>query len=203
MLLGKQVRRMYAYLVIIYPFPKQALVFVSVVQVFWKHCGKRRNCSLTEISPFPTVFSTHFKTCLPFISNFKMWSAKSFSLEESKICRLGKGFIFCDKIKMSEKFTEWVNYQKRKKKRDCCMTMCSVGIGICLTSGFIMVALRTGAEISFTSMVQQERNLKWGKDPITVFHSIDTVESVELAKVLIIFPHPLRKFVFFCCFSCY
>ena len=22
-----------------------------------KHCGKRRNCSLREISPFPTVFS--------------------------------------------------------------------------------------------------------------------------------------------------
>ena len=26
-------------------------------QVFWKHCVKRRNCSLRAISPFPTVFS--------------------------------------------------------------------------------------------------------------------------------------------------
>ena len=24
-----------------------------------KHCGKRRNCSLRAISPFPTVFSKH------------------------------------------------------------------------------------------------------------------------------------------------
>ena len=32
---------------------------LSAVQVFRKHCGKRRNCSLRAISPFPTVFSTH------------------------------------------------------------------------------------------------------------------------------------------------
>ena len=31
--------------------------YVSAVQVFWKHCGKRRNCSSRAISPFPTVFS--------------------------------------------------------------------------------------------------------------------------------------------------
>ena len=32
--------------------------YVSAVLVFWKHCGKRRNCSYLAISPFPTVFST-------------------------------------------------------------------------------------------------------------------------------------------------
>ena len=32
--------------------------YVSAVQVFWKHCGKRRNCSLRAISPFPAVFSS-------------------------------------------------------------------------------------------------------------------------------------------------
>ena len=30
--------------------------YVSAVQVFWKHCGKRRNCSWQAIPPFPTVF---------------------------------------------------------------------------------------------------------------------------------------------------
>ena len=30
--------------------------YVSAVQVFRKHWGKRRNCSLRAISPFPTVF---------------------------------------------------------------------------------------------------------------------------------------------------
>ena len=33
--------------------------YVSAVQVFWKHCRKRRYCSLWAISSFPTVFSNH------------------------------------------------------------------------------------------------------------------------------------------------
>ena len=57
-------------------------------QAFWKHCGKRRNCLSRAISPFPTVFSTHLDNFLPFSSNFKLSSANSFSLEESKICHL-------------------------------------------------------------------------------------------------------------------
>ena len=65
--------------------------YVSAVQVFRKHCGKRRNCSLRAISPFPTVFSTLLENFLPFSSNLKLSSANSFSLEESKICRLVKG----------------------------------------------------------------------------------------------------------------
>ena len=43
------------------------------------------------ISPFPTVFSTHLDNFLPFSSNLKLSSANSFSLEESKICRLVMG----------------------------------------------------------------------------------------------------------------
>ena len=39
----------------------------------------------------PTVFSTYFGTFLPFSSNLKLSSANSFSLEESKVCRLGMG----------------------------------------------------------------------------------------------------------------
>ena len=45
---------------------------MSAVQVFWKFCGKRRNCPLRAISPFSTVFSTHLKNFLPFWSAFKM-----------------------------------------------------------------------------------------------------------------------------------
>ena len=58
--------------------------YVSSLQVFRKHCGKRRNCSLRAISPFPTVFSTCLKNFLAFSSNLKLSSANSFSLEESK-----------------------------------------------------------------------------------------------------------------------
>ena len=60
-------------------------------QAFRKHCGKRRNCSLRAIFPFPTVFSTHLDNFLPFLSNLKLSSANSFSLEESKICHLVMG----------------------------------------------------------------------------------------------------------------
>ena len=46
--------------------------YVSVVQVFWKHCGKRRNCSIRAISPFPTVFSTHFGEHFAVFIKFKI-----------------------------------------------------------------------------------------------------------------------------------
>ena len=64
--------------------------YVSAVY-FFQHCGKRRNCSYRAVSPFPTVLSTLFENAPPFPSNSKLSSANSFSLEESKICRLGKG----------------------------------------------------------------------------------------------------------------
>ena len=51
---------------------------VSAVQVFRKHCGKRRNCSY---SVFPTVFSILLENFLPFYSNLKLSSVSSFSLE--------------------------------------------------------------------------------------------------------------------------
>ena len=57
--------------------------YVSTLQVFQKYCGKRRSCSYRAISPFTQYFSTHFDNFLPFPSTLK--------LEESKICRLGKG----------------------------------------------------------------------------------------------------------------
>ena len=59
-------------------------------QAFRKHCVKRRNCLLQAISPFPPVFSNLLGNFLPILSNLKMSSANSFSLEESKICRLVK-----------------------------------------------------------------------------------------------------------------
>ena len=70
--------------------------YVSAVQVFWKHCGKRRNCLQGAISPFSTVFSTLLKNFLPLSPNLKLSSANSFRLEESKICRLGKVKNFVD-----------------------------------------------------------------------------------------------------------
>ena len=53
-------------------------------QAFWKHCGKRRNCSIRAISPFPTVFSTCLDNFLPFSSNLKLSSADSFQFGSLK-----------------------------------------------------------------------------------------------------------------------
>ena len=61
---------------------------MSAVQVFWKHCVKRRDCLLPAISPFQTMFFIPLKKFQSFPSTLKLSSAKSFSLEESKICRL-------------------------------------------------------------------------------------------------------------------
>ena len=58
--------------------PKQALVFMCL------QCKSFQNT-------FPTMFSTRSKNFLPFPSNFKLSSAKSFRLEESKLCPFGKG----------------------------------------------------------------------------------------------------------------
>ena len=41
--------------------------YVSAVQVFWKHYGKKINCLLWAIYPFPTVFSTCLDDFLPFL----------------------------------------------------------------------------------------------------------------------------------------
>ena len=64
--------------------------YVSAVLVFRKHCGKRRNCSSKAISTFTKVFSTLLENVLPFLSNLKLSSANSSSLEKSRICHLGK-----------------------------------------------------------------------------------------------------------------
>ena len=64
--------------------------YVSAVKVFWKHCGKRRNCSNEQFLLFP-LFSTLLENFLPFSPYLKLSSANSFGLEESEICRLGKG----------------------------------------------------------------------------------------------------------------
>ena len=66
--------------------------YASPIQVFWKHCRTRRNCSLRAIFSFPTVFSTRLANSVSFSLNFKLLSANSSSLERCKICRFGKGY---------------------------------------------------------------------------------------------------------------
>ena len=60
-------------------------------QTFWKHPGKRRNCSYWAISPLPTVFSTRLEKFLLFSSNSKLLSADCFTLNLCKILSSGNG----------------------------------------------------------------------------------------------------------------
>ena len=53
--------------------------------------GKGENARNKQFLLFPTMFSTRLENFLPFSSNLKLSSANSFSLEEFKICRMGKG----------------------------------------------------------------------------------------------------------------
>ena len=54
------------------PFPNKPWFYVSAIQVFWKHCRKRRTCSKQAISPFLTVFSIHLENFLQLFIIFKI-----------------------------------------------------------------------------------------------------------------------------------
>ena len=72
-------------------FPKQAQVFMCLqYKSFENTVGKGEIAPNEQFLLFP-VFSTLLENLLPFSSKLKLSSAKSFSLEASKICRLGKG----------------------------------------------------------------------------------------------------------------
>ena len=73
-------------------FPKKALVITGLqYKSFENTVGKGENCSQRAISPIPTMFSAHLENFLPFSSKLKFSSANSFSLEECKICCMGRG----------------------------------------------------------------------------------------------------------------
>ena len=63
-------------------FPKQVLGFTCLqLKSFENTVGKRRNCSLRAISPFPHIVFYHLKDFLPFSLNLKLSSENSFGLE--------------------------------------------------------------------------------------------------------------------------
>ena len=72
--------------------PKQALVFTCLqYKPFENTVGKGEIAQNEQFLLFPQCFLPVSRTFFPFLSNLKMSSANSFSLEESKIYRLGKG----------------------------------------------------------------------------------------------------------------
>ena len=74
------------------PFPKQALVFTCLqYKSFENTLGKGEIARNEQFLLFPECFSTHLDNFPLFLSNSKLLSENFLSVEESKICRLGKG----------------------------------------------------------------------------------------------------------------
>ena len=93
-----------------YPFPKQALVFKSLqYKSFENTVGQVEIARNEQFLLFPQFFSTLLDNFLPFSSNLKLSSANSLSLEQSKICRLGKGSLTILKTISCLFLTDFVN----------------------------------------------------------------------------------------------
>ena len=74
------------------PFPnKPCILRVCSTSLFENAVGKGEVAQNEQFLLFPQVFSVHLENFLPFSLTLKLSSANSFNLEESKICRLGKG----------------------------------------------------------------------------------------------------------------
>ena len=85
---------------------------MSPVQVFRKHCGKRRNCSQRGIFPFPTVFSTPSGELSTNFINFEIvvwkvlisvWESLKFVIRERVKC-----YLF---LQTRKKVTVYTTYQ--------------------------------------------------------------------------------------------
>ena len=76
------------------PFPKQALVFTCLqYKSFENTVGKGEIASSKQFLLFAQCFvPLSSRTFDHFRQDLKLLSANSFRLEESKICRLGKGY---------------------------------------------------------------------------------------------------------------
>ena len=73
------------------PFPNKPWFLRVCSTNLLKTLWEKEKLLIQVITPFLTVFSTLLINFPPFSSNLKLLPANSFSLEESKICRLGKG----------------------------------------------------------------------------------------------------------------
>ena len=71
-------------------FQTSPCFYVSALQVFFNTVRKGEIARHEQFLLFPQCFTILFGNSLPFLSNSKLSSADSFSLEEFKICCLGK-----------------------------------------------------------------------------------------------------------------
>ena len=73
------------------PFPNKPWFLHVCSTSLLKTLCENEKLLITSKFSFSHSFSSHLKNSLPFSSNFKLSSANSINLEESKICRLVTG----------------------------------------------------------------------------------------------------------------
>ena len=74
------------------PFQNKPWFFTCLqYKCFENTVGKGGIAHNKQFLLYPTVFSTYLESILPFSSNIESLSPNSISLDESKICHLGKG----------------------------------------------------------------------------------------------------------------
>ena len=120
------------------------LFYVSADQVFWRHCGKRRNCSLREISPFPTAFSTRLENFLSFSSSLKLSSVNFIEFE--RVLDLSFG----NRLKRAD--VEVFNHQ-----RDCNWFTVRVCLSVCLP---ILLDNRMNYDVDWSFHMQKNDQLQ-------------------------------------------
>ena len=82
------------------PFPNKPWYIPVCSKSLLKTLREKEKLALTSDFSFSKSFSTLLENFLLFSSNMKLSSAKSFTLEESKICHLGKGCKGTEVIKL-------------------------------------------------------------------------------------------------------
>ena len=65
----------------------------SAADDFWKHCGKGRNCSKREISPFVTMFTTFCINYTFIYRDFQFFCQLAFKVICCRFAVCGKGLI--------------------------------------------------------------------------------------------------------------
>ena len=79
----------------IIPFPNKPWFLRVCSTSLFKTLLQKEKLPATSNFSLSYSVSTCFDSLLPFSSSLKLSSANSFSLERSKICRLGKGYPHC------------------------------------------------------------------------------------------------------------
>ena len=117
------------------PFPKQALLFTCLLYRSFENIVVKGEIAHNEqFLHFPKCFLPIWRTFCSFHQVWN-WSANSFSLKESKICRMGRGYLNFQVLEMY-----WSQKLSLALKNDWCILI--LGYGLSLRKFFVTLEWR-------------------------------------------------------------